>query len=494
MKKILLSSVFALAAITASAQLASGSTAPDFTATDIYGESHSLYADYLDQGKVVLLNISATWCPPCWAYHNSHHLADFYEAYGPNGSDEAMVLYVEGDPTTPVSAIFGEVSAPGITLGDWTEGTPYPIIDNATIANQYQITYFPTLYRICSGGITTELNQLSAANLRDNLSSNCETLVGVPNHVKVLPADIYTCSLEGAMASFEIRNYGNNNITEAVLALKKDGVTIATANYEGSVEQFSNAVVEFDGLDLELGASYTAELESINGGTIHYQEYATAEVGEIIVAENEVEHVNLEVRVYTDNYPTEISWNIKDSSGNIIANGGPYQGNGNNSGGPDALTTIIHWIEVSESECYTIELLDGYGDGWGYTGGATSGLEVFENGSSIIFVDGSVSFGNDNSGNPLVKAAAFKTGATLDTDTFEVNTFAMYPNPSNGIVNISATETVNIDIIDVTGKTVHQAKSLENNSILDLSSLPKGVYLVKVSGEKINTTEKLILN
>lgn len=493
MKKILLSSVFALAAITANAQLAPGSTAPDFTATDIYGESHSLYADYLDQGKVVLLNISATWCGPCWNYHNSHHLADFYEAYGPNGSDEAMVLYVEGDPSTPVSAIFGEVSAPGITLGDWTEGTPYPIIDNGTIANQYQITYFPTLYRICSGGVTTELNQLSATNLRNNLSSNCETLVGVPNHVKVLPADIYTCSLEGAMVSFEIRNYGNNNITEAVLALKKDGVTIATANYEGSVEQFSNAVVEFDGLDLELGASYTAELESINGGTIHYQEYATAEVGEIIVAENEVEHVNLEVKVYTDNYPTEISWNIKDSSGNIIANAGPYQGNAN-GGGADAITTKTHSIEVDVNECYTIELLDSYGDGWSYTGGPASGIEVFENGNSIVFVDGSVSFGDGNSGNPLVKAAAFKTGATLDTDTFEVNTFAMYPNPSNGIVNISATETVNIDIIDVTGKTVHQAKSLENNSIIDLSSLPKGVYLVKVSGEKTNTTEKLILN
>lgn len=493
MKKILLSSVFALAAITANAQLAPGSTAPDFTATDVYGESHSLYADYLDQGKVVLLNISATWCGPCWNYHNTHSLADFYEAYGPNGSDEAMVLYVEGDPSTPVSAIFGEGTG-SITWGDWTEGTPYPIIDNGTIANQYQITYFPTLYRICSGGITTELNQLSAANLRDNLSSNCETLVGVPNHVKVLPTDLYICNLEGVTASFEVRNYGNNNITEAVLVLKENGTIIATVNYEGNVEQFSNAVVEFDGLNLNLDANYTVELESINGGAIHYQDYATAEVGEIIISENEVEQVNLEVRVYTDNYPGEASWRIKDSAGNIIASEGPYQGNGNNSGGPDALTTIVHWIEVSESECYTIELLDGYGDGWGYTGGATSGLEVFENGNSIIFVDGSVPFGNDNSGNPLVKAAAFGTSATLDADTFETNTFAMYPNPSNGIVTISATEIVNIDIIDVTGKTVHQAKSLENNSIIDLSSLPKGVYLVKVSGEKTNTTEKLILN
>src|SRR5690554_2655774 len=154
MKKLLLSAVFALSAVTVSAQLAPDSTAPDFTVTDIYGGSHSLYSDYLNQDKVVLLNISATWCPPCWAYHNSHHLADFYEAYGPNGSDEAMVLYVEGDSTTPVSAIYGEVSSPGITLGDWTEGTPYPIIDAASVASQYQITFFPTLYRICADGTT----------------------------------------------------------------------------------------------------------------------------------------------------------------------------------------------------------------------------------------------------------------------------------------------------------------------------------------------------
>src|SRR5690606_10306399 len=111
----------------------------------------------------------------------------------------------------------------------------------------------------------------------------------------------------------------------------------------------------------------------------------------------------------------------------------------------------------------------------------------------IIFVDGSVSFGNDNSGNPLVKAAAFKTGATLDTDTFEVNTFAMYPNPSNGIVNISATETVNIDIIDVTSKKVQQAKSVDNNSILNLSSITKGIYMVKFTGKQTNNIEKLII-
>src|SRR5690606_14033194 len=101
MKKTLLS-LCLLAFAGANAQMANNSVAPNFTAQDLNGNTHTL-STYLNQGKDILLNISATWCGPCWNYHNTHALADFYDAYGPNGSDEAMVLYVEGDNSTPVS-------------------------------------------------------------------------------------------------------------------------------------------------------------------------------------------------------------------------------------------------------------------------------------------------------------------------------------------------------------------------------------------------------
>lgn len=77
MKKHVLLSAMLLAATGAMAQLPPNSNAPDFTTTDIDGNTQNLY-DYLDQGYTVFLDISATWCGPCWNYHQSGALEDLY--------------------------------------------------------------------------------------------------------------------------------------------------------------------------------------------------------------------------------------------------------------------------------------------------------------------------------------------------------------------------------------------------------------------------------
>ena len=69
--------------------------APEVTLTDTRGESHSL-RDY--RGQVVLINLWATWCPPCKAEMPT--LQAFYDKYRDEGF--TIIAINDGDPTEDV--------------------------------------------------------------------------------------------------------------------------------------------------------------------------------------------------------------------------------------------------------------------------------------------------------------------------------------------------------------------------------------------------------
>jgi len=70
----------------------------------------------------------------------------------------------------------------------------------------------------------------------------------------------------------------------------------------------------------------------------------------------------------------------------------------------------------------------------------------------------------------------------------------IYPNPSNGKVNIKTKEEVNIGIYSAIGKEIYR-KHINANStnVIDLSDNPKGVYFITYSTNKTTITKKLII-
>lgn len=133
------------------AQPANGSVAPDFTFTDINGVSRHLYS-YLDSGKYVALDISATWCHPCWDYHNTGTPDSLYTLHDLPGDNTWRVFFFEGDGSTNSADLNGTGTS---TQGDWITGSNYPIIDPPTgvalsdFLSGYNINFFPTLLIIC---------------------------------------------------------------------------------------------------------------------------------------------------------------------------------------------------------------------------------------------------------------------------------------------------------------------------------------------------------
>lgn len=94
--------------------------APDLTLTDIQGASRSL-ADY--RGQVVLVNLWATWCPPC--KEEMPILQSFYDKYKEKGF--VILAIDDGDPTADVLQFVKDY---GLTFPVWLDPT-YQATDHA---------------------------------------------------------------------------------------------------------------------------------------------------------------------------------------------------------------------------------------------------------------------------------------------------------------------------------------------------------------------------
>lgn len=83
--------------------------------------------------------------------------------------------------------------------------------------------------------------------------------------------------------------------------------------------------------------------------------------------------------------------------------------------------------------------------------------------------------------------------AVLAVDDVNANKFSYYPNPTTGILNISAANKIeNIEVYNTAGQKVLGFAPNTKESEINLSSLPKGLYLVKalVNGKVV--TNKVI--
>lgn len=111
-----------------------GLKAPDFELKNLDGENVKL-SDY--QGKKVILNFWATWCPPCKA-----EMPDMQQFYTESG-DEVVILAVNIDPQYDVAGFAEKM------------GVNFPILldEDDKVNNTYQVLTIPTTYFIDEKGI-----------------------------------------------------------------------------------------------------------------------------------------------------------------------------------------------------------------------------------------------------------------------------------------------------------------------------------------------------
>jgi hypothetical protein len=238
MKNFLLSFVLLFSILTTGfGQLPSGSIAPAFTVTDLDGNVHDLYT-YLNSGISVVVDVSATWCGPCWSYHNSGTLENFYNNYGPSGTGDVMVIFAEGDPNTNLACLYGPTGCVGGTQGNWVAGTPYPIThtDGPLVRSLYQVNAYPTVFMISAGNnrsYTTGGGGISTAILSNYVLQSFK-LAATADVVDAV------CGGDGAITLNVTAGYGNKTYAWSNGSTSKDISNLTPGAYICTITDANN--------------------------------------------------------------------------------------------------------------------------------------------------------------------------------------------------------------------------------------------------------------
>lgn len=489
MKKILLSGMLFLG-LGANAQLADGSIAPDFTLTDINGTSHNLYS-YLDAGYTVFIDVSATWCGPCWNYHTTNALEDLWVAHGPSGgtnvsggtTDDVIVIFIEGDGSTTSADLNGTGSN---TQGDWVTGVSHPIIDPASAEatafnNDYAIAYYPTIYKICTSRQIYEAGQSTAANLYAGVA-DCPVASGV-NNPALIGYTGETSSCDAIDVTVDMQNLGSGNLTAATLVLKQGTTVLNTYNWTGNLATYGIANVTVGQVTPTATTTYTIEITSADDVTSNNTLTQSLSPAPQAVA------AAVTVQITTDRYGSECTWTLKNGAGTTVASGGPYT---DLSASGTTAQAPVTYTAPSAGDCYTLHMMDSYGDG--INSGYGAGSYVVTDGQGNVLINGDGVYTDEAS-------AKFKSGSGASgLNELTNESFSIFPNPAMDKLTVTF-DAINADytiaVLDLTGRTVisNNYSNLSGSQAISVpvNGLSTGNYIVKISTNGVSFNQQVVI-
>jgi hypothetical protein len=459
-------------------QLPDGSISPDFTATDITGTEWNLYT-LLDAGNTVLLHFGATWNNPDWNYMQSGALQEMWSTFGPEGTGDIYVFFLESDDDTSLDNLYG---VGGNTTGDWTSIINFPIIDNAAnIFNQYNNTYYPTIYIVCPDHTLVESGQASFDGHMNAAFAPCGNTISGAAPMLSYNGDSSSCGGGDWSASTFVENLGSETITAMTFEVSLNGAGQPDVMWTGALSNVGSETIDLGSYSTVGTLDY--KLVSVNGDSWDAEDIVD------IVGSDET-NTNIQVRIMLDNWPEETGWEITNSTGGFVA-GEPI---GAYTGAQNQNTYVTTDVSLDINECYVFTMFDLYGDGlyasqWGnYVDGyahvvsmegteAVDWVLAYSGASGVEFAELVVG----------MEATTSSVGISENDLTSSVNVF---PNPFSDNTSLTFTTVkagnASVVVYNLVGQKVIEI-NLGNITAgtqrveLDFASMEVGIYLVSLT-------------
>lgn len=100
-------------------------------------------------------------------------------------------------------------------------------------------------------------------------------------------------------------------------------------------------------------------------------------------------------------------------------------------------------------------------------------------------------FGVSVDPNPNNNKACIPFSRPLDIDGAAISSVSLFPNPASTAVTLSGVAGSQVQLFDMSGRRLSVIQSATENQLLDVSSLAKGLYIVRISNGGSSVVQKL---
>ena len=238
------------------------------------------------------------------------------------------------------------------------------------------------------------------------------------------------------------------------------------------------------GVLIDSSGSYTDTLQSVNG---------CDSINILYLNINDNIGAPLTLELLLDDYCLETYWTVKDSQDSIWYNEGPYNCNPT-GGGSQANTTIIKDIYLDESECYTFELNDYYGDGLGGSlWGGSDGSWTLKDFNNVIISQGQGDFGYSINQRFYVTQSIASSINNIENSNGQIYIF---PNPFKNSTSVEIKNTrgpFNLEIFDISGRIIKTFNSNSNKFEINNINASSGIYWLRIKNKSNFKPIKLVI-